>query len=77
MKRKSVNRFNIRFKEDYTKIEPRQRLNTTLRESAYNDIFELSELINEPVSKMLDILISEKFESQEALQEFVDKLRNY
>lgn len=79
MKRKMqpVNKYNIKFKHNYTQYENRTRINTTLRESVYNDITELSILTNQPISKYLDVILLEVFSSQESVQALVDKVRKY
>lgn len=72
-----TNKYNIKFKNSYTQYEPRERINSTLRQSLYDDIVELSILTSEPISKMFNVMLIDIFQSQESVQEFIDKVRKY
>lgn len=76
-KMQPVNKYNLKLKDEYTQYESRTRLNTTLRDSIHKDITELSILTNQPISKILDVLLLEVFSSEENVQNLVDKVRKY
>jgi hypothetical protein len=68
---------NLRFKYDYCK-EKREQLTTTINCSLHDKYKELSESCGQPKSKILDVLLMELFDKNEAeLNEFIQKVKLY
>lgn len=78
MKRKPTqNTFNIKFKDDYTKLGKRRRLSTMVRDDLLTKFEEISYYINEPCSKMLDVLLIDLFKSEESVKDFINRVKQY
>lgn len=71
------NKFNIKFADEYTKLGKRRRLSTMVRDDLLSDFEEISSLTNQPMSKMLDVLLMEMMQSEENVKLFLEKVRKY
>jgi hypothetical protein len=64
-------------KFDYTK-SPRKQITTTINKDLHKKFKQLSNDIDQPTSKMYDVLLMQLFEGDESkIQEFVIKIKNY
>jgi hypothetical protein len=64
-------------KYDYCKY-PRKRVSTTINKDLHKKFQSLSIEIDEPTSKMYDVLLMELFEGDEnKIQDFISNVKNY
>lgn len=71
-----IGKCTVRSSYEYLNV-PRQTFFNSLREDIYNDIKTLSKLSGKPMSKVLDCIISETLEDEQALKSAIAKLKKY
>lgn len=69
---------SIRYKSkyDYTK-EPRKQVTTTVNKELHKQLMILSANIDQPSSKLWDVLLLELFKDEDTVNEFIKKVRQY
>lgn len=76
-KKFDTNKFNIHMKQDYLKLGPRRRINTNIREDLLELLEEISYHSNQPISKLLDVILIELFESEDNVKKIIEKTIKY
>lgn len=68
--------FTYKTKMDYAK-EPRKQVTTTINKELFMKLRKLALDIDQPTSKLYDVLIMELFEDEDRLVNFINKVKSY
>lgn len=64
-------------KYDYLELNTRSNVHTTIREDLYLELSIMSKRMKEPITKILDILVSNIISNSDMQEELKIKLKNY
>ena len=67
----------IKFKNNYLQYGDRSNLKTTIRQDLLENLKILSVKCNQPISKIMDVLLLDNLHDEDSINELINKINKY